>query len=107
MHTYVKHKGPFKPYCHDCKRTEDILHLFLNCEKIKKIWRHYKPIYQRLLPNQTLDTTKILLSITTPTDDKNKQKLTQTLTIRILYNIWKNRNEILNNGILQNLSRER
>ena len=82
-------------------------------EKIKKIWRHYKPIYQRLLPNQTLDTTKILLSITTPTDDKNKQKLTQTLTIKILYNIWKNRNKfqfdktyVPQNKIIENINAE-
>ena len=45
---YSRDKKNIAPYDDYCKQTQDILHLFTNCDRIQKIWKHYQPYYTKL-----------------------------------------------------------
>ena len=47
-----RNKTNFSPNCDFCNSTEDLLHLFTKCDRIKSIWKHYQPILD-ILPNST------------------------------------------------------
>ena len=73
-----------------CGRTEDNIHLFTKCPRIKKLWTHYKPTLTTL--TEKTNTPKehlLMLNVRNPT--KHTTKLTLTIIQIILYEIWESR----------------
>ena len=89
MHKCSKENNP---NCDYCGRTEDNLHLFTHCTRIKNIWKHYQTILTKLT-GQSYTSQQHLFTINIPNTNKNTAKLTTTIIIQIiLFEIWQSRN---------------
>ena len=75
------------PNCDYCGHTEDNLHLFIQCTRIKNIWKHYQAILTKLI-GQSQTPQQHLFNINIPNANKNKAKLTITIIQIILFEIW-------------------
>ena len=78
------------PQCDYCGHTEDNLHLFIQCAKIRNIWKHYQTILTKLTA-QNYTPQQHILTLNTSNTNKNTTKLRITI-IQIIYDIWQSRN---------------
>ena len=81
----------YKPNCEYCRLTEDNLHLFIHCTRIKKIWKHYQRILKKLT-GQHYSPQQYLFTLNVPNTNKYITKVTITIIQIILFEIWKSRN---------------
>lgn len=77
------------PKCNYYGHNEDNLHLFIQCTRIKNIWKHFQTILQKLT-GQNYTPQQHLLNI--PNTNKNTNKLTITIIQAVLFEIWQSRN---------------
>ena len=77
------------PKCDYCGHTEVNLHLFIQCSRIKNIWKHYQTMLTKLT-GQNYTPQQHLLH--TPHISKNTNKLTATIIQVIIFEIWQSRN---------------
>ena len=84
-------KSNLTPNCDYCNEPEDILHLFIKCNRIKMLWNSYDKYCKKLTGNTTAPEHHIL---TLSSNNKNKRikKLILTLTQAIMFEIWQSRN---------------
>ena len=88
MHKCSKNNNP---NCDYCGRTEDNLHLFIQCTRIKNIWKHYQTILTKLT-GQSYTPLQHLFTINIPNTNQNTAKLKTTIIQIILLEIWQSRN---------------
>lgn len=91
----------FNVTCSVCNRAaETLLHLFAECQHAKNIWRMYKPIYTKLLPNRPyIYEHNVLTKNVQHKMCPKRRKLIITITEIILEEIWKTRNKAWKEGI--------
>ena len=75
-------KTGLTPNCDHYHNTEDNIHLFTTCSRLKKIWAYF---HRQYTPQQHIFTLSV-----TNFNSKNK-KLVLTLTQIIMYKIWTSR----------------
>ena len=80
-----------KPQCDYCEHMEDNLHLFIQCTRIKNIWKHYQKI-QTKFTGQNCTPQQHLFTINTSNTNKNTTKLRTTIIQIIIFEIWQSRN---------------
>ena len=87
-----KHKcsSDINPQCDYCGHTEDNLHLFIQCARIRNIWKHYQTILTKLTA-QSYTPQQHILTLNTSNTNKNTTKLRITI-IQIIYETWQSRN---------------
>ena len=73
--------------------TENITHLYIDCKRNKKNWKHFQKYYQALTREHNTPLQHILTISTLSLPLKTK-KLTLELTTTILIHIWKTRNKL-------------
>ena len=88
--------------CNYCNNREDKIHLFITCNRIRKIWTHFQPYYKKLT-RRNYTPQQYIFTLTANTNSKTK-KLTIALTQIIMYEIWITRNNLkyVNVHITQN-----
>ena len=86
-------KTDLSPNCDHCKITEDNIHLFTTCNRIKKIWTYFKPTYRKLTKRKQTPQEHIFTLSANNLNSKNK-KLILTITQIIMYEIWTSRNNM-------------
>ena len=50
-------KTDLSPNCDHCQMTEDNIHLFTTCNRVKKIWTYFQPTYKKLSKMKTYTPT--------------------------------------------------
>ena len=70
---------------------EDNLHLFIQCTRIKNIWKYYQRILTKLT-GQNCTPQQHLFTINTSNTNKNTTKLRTTIIQIIIFEIWQSRN---------------
>ena len=93
-----KDKTGLTPNCDYCNKTEDNIHLFTTCDRIKKIWTYFQPYYRQLTKNNHTPQQHLLTLTSNNTNSKTK-KLILTLTNTIIYEIWISRNNLKHDKI--------
>ena len=95
-------KTDISPNCNYCNNREDKIHLFITCNRIRKIWTHFQPYYKKLT-RRNYNPQQYIFTLTANTNSKTK-KLTIALTQIIMYEIWITRNNLkyVNVHITQN-----
>ena len=79
------------PQCDHCGEPEDNLHLFIQCIRIRNIWKHYQTILTKLT-GKNYTPQQHILTLNTLTTNKNTTKLIITIIQIIIYEIWQSRN---------------
>ena len=79
------------PQCDHCEEPEDNLHLFIQCIRIRNIWKHYQTILTKLT-GKNYTPQQHILTLNTLTTNKNTTKLIITIIQIIIYEIWQSRN---------------
>ena len=79
------------PQCDYCGQPEDNLYLFIQCTRIRNIWKQYQTILTKLTGKNYTPQQHILTRNTLNTN-KNNTKLTITIMQIIIYEIWQSRN---------------
>ena len=79
------------PQCDYCRHTEDNLHLFIQCARIRNIWKHYQTILTKLTA-QSYTPQQHILTLNTSNTNKNTTKLRISIIQIIIYEIWQSRN---------------
>ena len=87
---------PYSTICKVCNRYEEnTLHLFARCKHATNIWKTYKNIYTKLIPNKPYIYEQTALTINIQSiEHKKTRKLVTTLTEIILKEIWTTRNKV-------------
>ena len=96
---------PFCDFCHSKGRnvSEDIFHLFFNCERANLLWQQVMPVLKVLSPNRRLRRINILLAdFEGGVSDATKRLLLSLVQI-IMQKIWLNRNLFAKRKILADL----
>ena len=81
------------PNCELCDKTENIIHLYIDCKRNKKTWKYFQKYYQTLTQKQNTPLQHILTISSLSLPPKTK-KLTLALITTILTHIWKTRNKL-------------
>ena len=79
------------PKCNYCKQNEENIHLFIQCIRIKNIWKYYQTILQKLT-GRNYNPEQYLLTLSVDKLNKNTTKLTLTIIQIIIFEIWTTRN---------------
>ena len=79
------------PECDYCRQTEDNIHLFIQCPKIKNIWAYCQSTLTKLT-GKNHDTEYHLLTLSVNKLNNHTTKLTLTVIQIIIYEIWESRN---------------
>ena len=75
--------------CTICNVPEDIEHLFIHCTSATRIWKHFLPLLNRVLPFTATKTVDLLLLKIFPVIVDRKSYLLALYLIKlILYQIW-------------------
>ena len=74
-----------------CRQTEDNIHLFIQCPRIKNIWAYYQSTMTKLT-GKNHNTEHHLLTLSVNKLNKHTTKLTLTIIQIIIYEIWESRN---------------
>ena len=77
--------------CDYCNEPEDILHLFIKCNRIKTLWNSYDQYYKKLTGN-TATPEQHILTLSSNNKNKRIKKLILMLTQAIMFEIWQSRN---------------
>ena len=72
-----------KPNCNYCNKTEDNIHLFITCGRIRKIWTYFQPYYRQLTKRNHTPQQHLLTLTSNNTNSKTK-KLILTLINKII-----------------------
>ena len=94
--TRQKQGRPYSTICNVCNRYEEnTLHLFARCKHATNIWKMYKNIYIKLIPNKPHIYEQAALTINLQSiEHKKTRKLVTTVTEIILKEIWTTRNKV-------------
>ena len=79
-------KTNLSPNCDFCNKTEDLLHLFTTCNRIKNIWKHYQPILDKL-SKSPCTPEHLILTLSTNNVNIKIKKLMLTLIQLMIYEI--------------------
>ena len=75
--------------CTICNTPEDIEHLFINCTSATRVWKHFLPLQNKVLPFNATKTADLLLLRIFPVKVDRKPYLLALYLIKlILYQIW-------------------
>ena len=76
-------------FCTICNVPEDIEHLFMNCTSATRVWKHFLPLLNRVLPLTATKTADLLLLRSFLVKVERKSYLLALYLIKlILYQIW-------------------
>ena len=88
MHKWAR---DINPKCDYCRQTEDNIHLFIQCPRIKNIWTHYQSTLAKLT-GKNHNTEQHLLTLSVNKLNKDTTKLTLTIIQIMIYEIYESRN---------------
>ena len=76
-------------FCTTCNAPEDIEHLFLHCTPATRVWKHFLPLLNKVLPFKATKTVDLpLLRIFLVKVDGKSYLLALYLIKLILYQLW-------------------
>ena len=81
------------PNCKLWDKTENIIHLSIDCKRNKKFWKYLQKCYQTLTQKQNTPLQHIL-TISSLSLPPKTNKWTPTVSTTILTHIWKTRNKL-------------
>ena len=75
--------------CTICNAPEDIEHLFLHCTPATRVWKHFLPLLNKVLPFKVTKTVDLLLLRIFPVTVDLKSYLLASCLIKLtLYQLW-------------------
>ena len=81
------------PLCAFCGRRETIDHCFLNCVRVKCVWRHFSPLISRVLGRQFTPTSPFVFFFSWPSISAKKSTIARFVIKTIIYGVWFFRNK--------------
>ena len=92
----VKRMYPhLNPTCKTCNspENEDILHAFVNCQYVTPIWKHFSPIFDKILSTRFSPYQLALATYVSEQECHKNLRLAFTITCIINHTIWWQRNK--------------
>ena len=76
-------------FCMICNAPEDIEYLFLHCTPATRVWKHFLPLLNKVLPFKVTKTVDLLMLRIFPVRVDRKSYLLASYLIKlILYQLW-------------------
>ena len=87
--TYTWNMTKVNEFCTICNTPEDTEHFFLHCTPTTRIWKHFLPMLNKVLPFKATRTVDLLLLRIFPVKVDRKSYLLALYLIKfILYQLW-------------------